>query len=121
MMRSVFNCMLCAVIMLLLASCGREPPEQRLRDTFAAMQESVEAGKPGGFMDGVAADFVGNQGLDRAGMERLMRQALAENAFLELLYATDATGRLRRLAARLSLPRASVAASSGDFASLAAR
>ncbi|MHC1790284.1 methyl-accepting chemotaxis protein [Solidesulfovibrio sp.] len=31
--------------------------------------------------------------LDRTGMERLMRQALAENAFLELLYVTDATGR----------------------------
>jgi methyl-accepting chemotaxis protein len=31
-------------------------------------------------------------GLDREGMERLMRRALADNAFLELLYATDAKG-----------------------------
>jgi methyl-accepting chemotaxis protein len=30
--------------------------------------------------------------LERGGMERLMRQALAQNAFLELLYATDAAG-----------------------------
>ena len=30
--------------------------------------------------------------LERAGMERLMRQALADNAFLELLYVTDARG-----------------------------
>jgi methyl-accepting chemotaxis protein len=30
--------------------------------------------------------------LDRSGMERLMRSALAQNAFLELLYATDARG-----------------------------
>ena len=31
-------------------------------------------------------------GLERGAMERLMRKALAENAFLELLYATDARG-----------------------------
>ncbi len=31
-------------------------------------------------------------GLDAARMEALMRRALAENAFLELLYATDASG-----------------------------
>ena len=31
-------------------------------------------------------------GLDRSVMERLMRQALAQNTFLELLYATDARG-----------------------------
>lgn len=80
MMRSVFNCMLCAVIMLLLAACGREPPEQRLRESFAAMQKSIEAGKPSGFMDGVAEDFVGNEGLDRAGMERLLRGQLLINA-----------------------------------------
>ena len=80
MMRSVFNCMLCAVIMLLLAACGREPPEQRLRDSFAAMQKSVQAGKPSGFMDGVAEDFVGNEGLDRAGIERLLRGQLLLNA-----------------------------------------
>ena len=80
MMRSVFNCVLCAAIMLLLVACGREPPEQRLRDSFAAMQKSVEAGKPGKFMDAVAEDFVGNEGLDRAGMERLLRGQLLLNA-----------------------------------------
>jgi methyl-accepting chemotaxis protein len=31
-------------------------------------------------------------GLDQAAMERLLRRALGENAFLELLYATDAAG-----------------------------
>jgi hypothetical protein len=80
MIRSVFNCMLCAVIMLLLAACGREPPEQRLRTTFAAMQENVEAGRPGDFMDAVAVDFVGNGGLDRAGLERLLKGQLLLNA-----------------------------------------
>ncbi|AMJ56842.1 MULTISPECIES: nuclear transport factor 2 family protein [Stenotrophomonas] len=80
MIRTVFNGVLCAVIMLLLAACGRELPEQRLRTTFAAMQENVEAGKPGAFMDAVAPDFVGNQGLDRAGLERLLRGQLLLNA-----------------------------------------
>ena len=80
MIRSVFNCMLCAVIMLLLAACGREPPEQRLRTTFAAMQENVEAGRPGDFMDAVAVDFVGNGGLDRPGLERLLKGQLLLNA-----------------------------------------
>ncbi|MEG1680420.1 MAG: hypothetical protein RR326_10015, partial [Stenotrophomonas sp.] len=31
-------------------------------------------------MDGVAEDFVGNEGLDRAGMERLLRGQLLLNA-----------------------------------------
>ena len=37
----------------------------------------------------VAPDMAG---LGREAMERLMRKALSENAFLELLYATDANG-----------------------------
>ncbi|MGH8055438.1 MAG: nuclear transport factor 2 family protein [Stenotrophomonas sp.] len=59
-----------------MAACGREPPEQRLRLTVAAMQEAVEKGKPKDFMEPVADDFVGNGGLDRAGLERLLKGQL---------------------------------------------
>lgn len=84
MIRTVLNSMLCAVIVLSLAACGREPPEQRLRQTIAAMQESVESGEPGEFMDAVSADFVGNDGLDRAGLERLLKAQLLLNSKLAI-------------------------------------
>lgn len=79
MIRTVLNCMLCAVIVLSMAACGREPPEQRLRLTVAAMQEAVEKGRPKDFMESVAEDFVGNGGLDRAGLERLFKGQLLLN------------------------------------------
>ncbi|WP_269790970.1 nuclear transport factor 2 family protein [Stenotrophomonas sp. Iso1] len=79
MIRTVLNCMLCAVIVLSMAACGRELPEQRLRQTIAAMQEAVEKGAPKNFMESVAEDFVGNGGLDRAGLERLLKGQLLLN------------------------------------------
>lgn len=80
MIRTFLNCMLCAVIVLSLGACRREPPEQRLRATIVAMQDAVEIGKPGEFMDAVSSDFVGNEGLDRAGLERLLKGQLLLNA-----------------------------------------
>lgn len=79
MIRTVLNCMLCAVIVLSVAACGREPPEQRLRLTVAAMQEAVEKGQPKEFMESVTEDFVGNGSLDRAGLERLLKGQLLLN------------------------------------------
>lgn len=79
MLRTVLNCVLCVLIVLSVAACGREPPEQRLRQTIAAMQEAVESGKPGDFMGSVSSEFVGNEGVDRAGLERLLKAQLLLN------------------------------------------
>ncbi|WP_241772746.1 nuclear transport factor 2 family protein [Stenotrophomonas pictorum] len=79
MARTAPNYLLCVLILLLLAACKAAPPEQRLRQTVAAMQEAVERGAPGDFMASVSADFVGNEGLDRAGLERLLKAQLLLN------------------------------------------
>lgn len=80
MVRTVLNCMGIALIACALAACARQPPEQRLRAEVAAMQEAAENGQPRAFMARVAADFIGNDGLDRDGLERLLRGQLLLNA-----------------------------------------
>lgn len=45
-----------------LAACAGDTPEQRLRDTIAAMAEAVEAKDPGGFIEHVSDDFDGDHG-----------------------------------------------------------
>jgi len=68
------------LIVLMLAACAAPRPEQRLRQTLAGMQEAVEQGRPKDFMAGVAEDFIGNDGLDRDGLRRLLRGQLLLNA-----------------------------------------
>jgi hypothetical protein len=51
-----------AALALLLAACAGDTPEQRLRDTIAAMEEAVEAKAPGDFIDHVSDDFSGDRG-----------------------------------------------------------
>jgi len=80
MIRTVFNCVRIALIVLVLCACTRQAPEQRLRDTVARMQAAVEQGEPRDFMAYVAADFIGNDTLDRAGLDRLLRAQLLLNA-----------------------------------------
>jgi hypothetical protein len=80
MIRTVFNCARIALIVLAVGACARQAPEQRLRDTVARMQAAVEQGSPRDFMADVAADFIGNDSLDRAGLERLLRGQLLLNA-----------------------------------------
>lgn len=58
-------------IAALLSSCARTPPEQRLRDTVAALQTAIEAHDVGGMKKVLADDFVGTDGLDRTGATRL--------------------------------------------------
>src|SRR5690606_6752451 len=53
------------LLLACLAACSTAPPEQRLRERIASMQAAIEAGESGGFMDGVADDFVGEGGMDR--------------------------------------------------------
>lgn len=78
--RFVVNCILWGLIVLGLAACVREPPEQRLRQTVVAMQEAVESGDAGDFMGSVSPDFVGNNGLDRDGLERMLKAQLLLNS-----------------------------------------
>jgi len=80
MARTVLNCLRIALIACALAACTRQAPEQRLRAEMAAMQEAAENGQPWAFMARVAPDFIGNDGLDRDGLERLLRGQLLLNA-----------------------------------------
>lgn len=58
---------------LLLAACMRDAPEQRLRATLQDMHAAIEARDIGDAMAPVATDFVGANGLDAAGLKRLMQ------------------------------------------------
>ena len=80
MIRTVLNCARIALIALALAACARQAPEQRLRQAVAQMQEAVEQGRPKAFMAHVATDFIGNDALDRDGLDRLLRGQLLLNA-----------------------------------------
>lgn len=79
MARTVLNCLRIALIACALAACTRAAPEQRLRAAVAAMQDAAENGQPRAFMASVAPDFIGNDGLDRDGLERLLRGQLLLN------------------------------------------
>ncbi|MGN7831403.1 nuclear transport factor 2 family protein [Pseudoxanthomonas sp. 22568] len=63
-------------VMLVLAGCSRSSPEQQLRDQFAALQQAVEERQPAEAMDGVAEDFSGPAGMDRAALHNLLRAQL---------------------------------------------
>ncbi len=67
------------VLALVVGGCTRDPPEQRLREAVAGMQAAVEAGDAKGFMRGVAEDFSGNAGTDRAGLGQMLRGHLVLN------------------------------------------
>jgi hypothetical protein len=67
---------------VLLAACGGEPAEERLRQRIDAMQAAMEERRPADFMDGVAADFGGNDGMDRAALHNFLRAQVLRNAAL---------------------------------------
>ncbi|MEZ5465215.1 MAG: nuclear transport factor 2 family protein [Lysobacteraceae bacterium] len=64
------------LLLACLAACSTAPPEQRLRERIASMQAAIEAGESGGFMDGVADDFVGEGGMDRRQLRGLIAAQL---------------------------------------------
>lgn len=63
-------------LMVALVGCAAPPPEQRLRERIEAMHQALEAREPAAFMRGVAEDFGGRNGLDRAGVHNLLRAQL---------------------------------------------
>ena len=69
---------------ILLMACTRTPPEQRLREQLSAMQAALEDRRPGDFIEGVAADFTGDGGMDRAALQHLVRAQVLANADIGL-------------------------------------
>ena len=62
--------MLLAMAQLGLSSCSREPPEQALRTTIAAMQAAAEAHDTDALFKPIAEDFAGSEGMDRQAFRR---------------------------------------------------
>jgi hypothetical protein len=58
---------------LALAACAGDTPEAQLRQQF-------EAGKAGDFIDGVSAEFTGEEGIDRAALHNMIRAHTLMNA-----------------------------------------
>ncbi|HEX5755951.1 MAG TPA: nuclear transport factor 2 family protein [Arenimonas sp.] len=64
---------------LALSACSREPPEQRLRASIAAMQAAAESRSGDGVLEHVADDFIGPRGMDRDGLRRYVAVAMLGN------------------------------------------
>ena len=62
-----------------IGGCSRTPPEQRLREQLSNMQAALEQHQAGRFMDGVAEDFGGNEGMDRAALQQVVRTQVLVN------------------------------------------
>lgn len=60
-------------LLVVLAGCAASEPEQRLRERIETMHQALESREPAAFMRGVAEDFGGRNGLDRAGVHNLLR------------------------------------------------
>jgi ketosteroid isomerase-like protein len=59
------------IAVALIASCTRTPPEQALREAVAGLQASVETRDASALQDYLAEDFIGPEGMDRAGARRM--------------------------------------------------
>ena len=68
-LRSVWPLLLAAVLPV-LSACSREPPEQALRHTIAAMQAAAEAHDNDALFAPIAEDFAGSEGMDRQAFRR---------------------------------------------------
>lgn len=77
-----------ALLVVLLGAataCSRPPPEERLRTALADMQQALEDREPARFMEHVAADFVGNAGVDRDALQQMVRGQLLLNQRIDLV------------------------------------
>ena len=59
-----------AVLALVLAGCRKEPPEQALRNTIAAMEAAAEKHDNDALFASIAEDFSGSEGMDRQAFRR---------------------------------------------------
>ncbi|WP_255516261.1 nuclear transport factor 2 family protein [Luteimonas suaedae] len=62
---------LCAAAVLGPAGCARPLPEQALREAVDDMEEAIESRDAGALQQWLADDFIGPEGMDRAGARRL--------------------------------------------------
>ena len=69
----------CLAIVLALAGCSRTPPEESLRRTIAEMQTAIEKRDAVTLADGLAQDFIGPNGMDRKGAQRLAQLVFFRN------------------------------------------
>lgn len=63
-----------------LAACAPDTPETALRAQLQRMQTAATERRASDFMEGVATDFVGNEGMDRAALHNLMRAQVLGNS-----------------------------------------
>src|SRR3546814_10639118 len=68
------------VVLALASGCRRESAEHALRGDIASLQAAIESRDAGGMAKFLAADFVGNDGLDRDGARRLAALPFLRNA-----------------------------------------
>lgn len=68
------------VVLALGAGCRHESAEQALRRDVAALQAAIESRDAGSVAEFLAADFIGNEGLDRDGARRLAAEYFMRNA-----------------------------------------
>ena len=59
-----------AILALVLAGCRKEPPEQALRNTIAAMEAAAEKHDNDALFASIAEDFSGSEGMDRQAFRR---------------------------------------------------
>lgn len=64
---------------LALAGCSRTPPEESLRRTIEGMQAAIEKRDAVTLADGIAEDFIGPDGMDRNGAQRLAQLVFFRN------------------------------------------
>ena len=60
-----------ALLLALSASCSRSDPEVALRTRVESLAAAIEARDPAAMQQHLAADFIGNDGLDREAARRL--------------------------------------------------
>ena len=62
---------LAPILLLALAACSREAPEQAVRKQVEALQAAIDARDAGAVHGLLADDFVGNDGMDKRGARQL--------------------------------------------------
>lgn len=78
--RRLIRAGLLLLALAVLAACARDTPETVLRAQLQRMQTAATERRAGDFMEGVSADFVGNDGMDHAALHNLMRAQVLGNS-----------------------------------------
>jgi len=78
------------VSMLFLPGCAGPPDEERIRTAINAMEEALENGEPGAFMDHVAEDFKsGGGGIDRRQLHSTLIGLMVRNEEISITRTSD--------------------------------